>query len=380
MKNEKTVVPFDPIRAKWNSALTDRERFNRQMHFQSVDRCFNMEFGFWRENFAKWDIFVKHGITGNGEADTFFGMDRIEASGPGNVWLNPCFKHEIIEDRGDTHVVRNGDGLLAVVPADGHDTIPHYIKSSIENPNDWQRVKEERLRRDDPHRMVDIEKLKREHPEDRDYPVGIGCGSMIGKIRNLLTFEGLAFACFDYPEMVEDMVETSCLLVEDMLDQVLPHFQFDYACGWEDICYKSGPLVSLNFFANVVVPRYRRIGRKLKKHGIDIWYTDTDGDIRLLVPHFMDVGLNTMFPWEVNGSGHPDKFLREFEGAIHVMGGVDKIQLIAGKEATKRYLETLAPWVEKGGFIPFCDHRCPPDVTPENYLYYLDLKREMFGM
>jgi uroporphyrinogen decarboxylase len=36
--------------------------------------------------------------------------------------------------------------------------------------------------------------------------------------------------------------------------------------------------------------------------------------------------------------------------------------------------------VKKGGYIPFCDHRCPPDVAEETYLYYLDLKKEMFGM
>mgnify|MGYP000595563061 CR=1 FL=1 len=31
------------IRSKWNGTMTDRERFNRQMHYKSVDRCFNME-------------------------------------------------------------------------------------------------------------------------------------------------------------------------------------------------------------------------------------------------------------------------------------------------------------------------------------------------
>ena len=40
---------------------------------------------------------------------------------------------------------------------------------------------------------------------------------MIGRIRNMLTFEGLAFAIFDYTDMVEDMVETCCALVEDSL-------------------------------------------------------------------------------------------------------------------------------------------------------------------
>lgn len=62
------------------------------------------------------------------------------------------------------------------------------------------------------------------------------------------------------------------------------------------------------------------------------------------------------------------------------MGGVDKLQLKEGKEAIKAYLESLTPLVERGGYIPFCDHRCPPDVSVENYLYYLDLKEKMFGI
>ena len=36
--------------------------------------------------------------------------------------------------------------------------------------------------------------------------------------------------------------------------------------------------------------------------------------------------------------------------------------------------------VERGGYIPFCDHRCPPNVKPGDYLYYLDLKEQMFGL
>ena len=49
-------------------------------------------------------------------------------------------------------------------------------------------------------------------------------------------------------------------------------------------------------------------------------------------------------------------------------------------EAIKKYMESLVPCVERGGYVPFCDHHCPPDVKPEDYLYYLDLKEQMFGM
>jgi hypothetical protein len=68
---------------------------------------------------------------------------------------------------------------------------------------------------------------------------------------------------------------------------------------------------------------------------------------------------------------------------LRIMGGVGKMALGAGRDAVKAYLEHLAPLVERGGYIPFCDHRCPPNVDPQDYLYYLyylDLKEAMFGL
>ncbi|HPO71212.1 MAG: hypothetical protein GX785_13540 [Armatimonadetes bacterium] len=372
----KTITPCRP---KWRGTMTDRERFNNQMHYRPVDRCFNMEFGYWAENYRQWSIFVENGITNEREANLFFNFDRI-ACVSGCVWMNPAFEHKVVGETETTLIMQNGDGLLAEVPRDGHDTIPHYIKASITTPDDWKRCKEERFRRDDPARKVDVEALKKAHPPTRDYPLGVHCGSLIGKIRDMLTFEGLAYATYDYPDMVEDMVETACVLVEDFLDQVLGEIDFDFASGWEDICFKNGPLITVEFFERVVVPRYKRISKRLRAHGIDLWYTDCDGDVRPLLPGFLEGGINCLFPFEVNGCAHPAEVLNEYGGELRIMGGVDKIQLGRGPEAIKAYLETLVPLVERGGYIPFCDHRCPPNVKVEDYLYYLDLKERMFGM
>ncbi len=372
----KTITP---IRPKWKGTLTDRERFNRQMHYQPFDRTFNMEFGYWKENFSLWSLFYENGITNNEEADIFFNFDVIHNVG-GKVWLSPPFEETVVEVRENTRVLINADGLFAEVPLDNHDTIPHYIKSSIRTPDDWEKVKRERFRLDDPARIVDIAAIKAKHPDDRDYPLGINCGSMIGKIRDMLTFEGLAYAIYDYPAMVEDMVETACVMVEHALDQILPHFHFDFASGWEDICFKNGPIVSPRWFKRVITPRYQRISRRLREHGIDIWYIDCDGDVRPILQHMMDGGVNCLFPFEVNGCAHPAELFKEYGKDLRIMGGVDKIQLGSGRDAIKAYLETLGPLVERGGYIPFCDHRCPPNVPPEDYLYYLDLKEQMFGM
>ncbi len=366
------------LRPKWRSTMTDRERFNAQMHYQPVDRCFNMEFGYWAENYEQWDLFTENGITDETEANQAFSFDTMGGIG-GVQWMNPAFEGKQVDETETTYIIMNGDGLLAEVPKSGHSTIPHFMKATIQTPEDWERAKEERFRRDDPARQVDVEALKLQHPTDRDYPLMVSCGSMIGRIRDMLTFQGLAFATYDYPEMVEDMIEMACLLVEDFLDQVLPHFDFDLATGWEDICFKNGPIISVPFFDSVIVPRYERIGKKLREAGIDIWWTDCDGDVRPLIPGFLKAGLNTMFPFEVNGSGHPGEALDKYGPELRIVGGFDKLQMIKGKEAIRAYMESIAPWVEKGGFIPHCDHRCPPDVTPESYMYYLELKEAMFG-
>jgi hypothetical protein len=368
-----------PCIKKWKSEITDRERFNNQMHYKPVDRCFNMEFGYWHENFTLWPLFYENGIHNNQEADIFFNFDKIVSVG-GKYWMNPVFDNKILEETATKKVIMNDDGLIAEVSKDMHDTIPCFLKSSIVTPDDWKKCKEERFRREDPARALNIGELKALYPADRDFPVGIDCGSMIGKVRDMLTFEGLAYACYDYPDMVEDMVETSCLMVEDYLDKVLPYITFDFASGWEDICFKNGPIVSVSFFRDVVMPRYKRIKKKLMDFGIDLWYTDCDGDVSPIMPYFLEGGINCMFPFEVNGGGHPAKLLNQYGKDLRIMGGVDKMQLGNGPEAIKTYLESLVPLVKRGGYIPFCDHRCPPNVTPKNYLYYLDLKEQLFGI
>jgi len=56
--------------------MTARERFKRQMNFQSVDRSFNMEFGYWQENYDEWDLFIDNDIRTEGEANIFSPLTR----------------------------------------------------------------------------------------------------------------------------------------------------------------------------------------------------------------------------------------------------------------------------------------------------------------
>ncbi len=62
-----------------------------------------------------------------------------------------------------------------------------------------------------------------------------------------------------------------------------------------------------------------------------------------------------------------------------MMGGFDKHILQGTKDDIVREIERLTPLVEEGGYIGFADHRVPPDVTLENYWFYLEKVRELWG-
>ena len=52
---------------------------------------------------------------------------------------------------------------------------------------------------------------------------------------------------------------------------------------------------------------------------------------------------------------------------------------IETKAARVAEVHRLAPLVEAGGYIGFCDHRVPPDVPLENYWFYLETVRDVWG-
>lgn len=148
-----TIVP---MLNKWDSKMTDRERFNAQMHYKEVDRCFNMEFGYWDENYTLWKMFADNKITNERQANEFFSFDKIECIG-GKHWMSPPFPNVVISEDEKYQIHQNGDGLHAKVKKDGKSSIPHYLKSSIVTPSDWLKVKKERFNRNDSSRSINVE-------------------------------------------------------------------------------------------------------------------------------------------------------------------------------------------------------------------------------
>jgi len=360
--------------------LTSRERFRRVMHYQSVDRVPHFEFGYWNETYRTWhQQGLPERIDNENAANAYFGFDRFGCC-PVNDWnwLCPPFEPAVLEEDEKHRVIIDADGIKCMINKDGSSSIPHVLEYPLKNRQDWLRFKE-RLDPDDPKRFPpDWPRMLNEYTY-RDYALGLHIGSLLGLLRDWIGFEQIALMFYDDPDLLEEMIEYLCQFNLRIIDKLASVISFDYANGWEDIAFKNGPLLSPAMFKRFLAPRHERIAKTLHGYGIDVIFTDCDGDINALVEFWLASGFNCMFPLEVGCGTDPVALRDRYGKQLLLIGGVNKRQLIAGKRAIDEELARLAPLVEEGGFIPHVDHRCPPDVTLENYLYYMEGKKKILG-
>lgn len=365
--------------------MNDRERFCSIMHYRPVDRCPIRDFGFWPETLMVWKQYgLPQSVGQEISTDDFFGMDRARLCG-GIVDLFPVFEEEVLEDKGETEIVRNRDGAL-VERGKIMGAIPKHLDHLLKDRQSWEEHYKPRMRPDHPQRFGSEGGwsgwLDAWTSPERDYPISIFAGSLYGRQRDWFGLQRISEIIYDDPGLFEEIVETWADLAIAVVEKVCGEFGVrpESANLWEDMCYNGGPLISPRTFEQVMVPHYRRIVDTLHRYDIDVIYLDCDGKIDKLLPLWLDAGVNCMFPIEVGTWGaDPVAYRQQYGKDLLIMGGFDKRILAKSKRGITEEVERLAPTVEEGGFIPFCDHLVPPDVPLSNYVHYLNEAKRVWG-
>ncbi len=362
--------------------MTHRERWLRVMRFQTVDHVPDEEFGYWESTLALWhEQGLPREIDTLPKADVYFGF-APRAQVPVNQGLLPAFERRVLEDRGDHVLIRDEQGATCEIHSSGRESIPHFVDFLLRDRETWEREFRPRLDPGDPRRTPAPDRAARLRAEwqERDYPLGVGIGSLYGWMRDWMGFEQAAVMTHDDPVLVEEIMEQITAVVLRTIEWAVDHAQLDFGAGWEDMCFNQGPMISPAAFERLMAPRYERLVHCLSQHGCDVVFVDCDGNINQLVPLWLEAGVNCMFPVEVAGGTDPIALRQRFGSQVLVLGGINKRALIEGRDAIREELRRVEPYVREGGWIPHVDHRVPPDVTLANYRYYLAEKRDLFGI
>ena len=366
--------------------MNARERFRNTMHFKPVDRCPIRDFGFWDETLLVWKKYGLPEFVVNGPpADEFFGMDPQHTCA-GLTDLCPFFEEELLEDRGDSEIVRDLDGVV-VERGKIMSAIPAHLDHLLKDRESWEKHYKPRMRPHASERFHSQDPWTKTWIEEwvqpgRDYPLHMYAGSLYGRQRQWFGLVRVSEVIYDDPKLFEEIVETCADVAIAMIEMFCGELGVrpDAAAMWEDMCYTAGPLISPRTFKEVLVPHYRRIVDTLHRYDVDVVSLDCDGKIDKLVPLWLEAGVNCMFPLEVGTWGaDPVEYRKEYGRDLLIMGGFDKRILARRKCDITAEVERLAPLVEEGGFIPFCDHLVPPDVPMSNYLHYLNEAKRVWG-
>jgi hypothetical protein len=381
--------------------MNARERFVACMRFRPMDRAPNWEMGYWAGALTRWHqeglprrddeplgLQAGDGIKGEGfpwrrsePRDTAVhvalgfdgGLEKVDV----NWGICPALPVEVLCEDDTTVTRREPDGTVVRVRKDSA-SLPHAIGWPVTDHASWEQLRDERLRPEAPGRFPPDWQVHLALYRDRDWPLIMG-GPFVGvfsSLRTLLGFEGMMYAFYDMPDLVDDILGHLTELWLALFDEVLAQVALDGMYYWEDMSYKGGGMVSPAIFGRFLAPVYQRINQHLRHQGLDIILLDTDGNVWDLIPQFLEVGVTALYPFEVR-AGMDVAEVRARYPRLGMMGGIDKNALAAGPAAIDAELDRIAPVIRSGGYVPACDHYVPPDVSWESFCYYRNRLRAL---
>ena len=256
------------------------------------------------------------------------------------------------------------------------------LRGALQDRSDWEQIRD--------HFQPDIEQRYGDHKEKDSWPelkqgwrgheyvLILEGPSMVGDLRMEMGFENYALKLYDDPDMIEEIMEARTQLALQILDRAIEEVDFDMLWFWEDCAFRNGPILSPEMFEKLATPRYRRLADWYRSRGGDIVAVDSDGDIRKLIPGWIEGGINHIWPLEPFSGVDVVALRREYGQAFSMRGGVDKFCVGQGREAIDRELDRVFPVVQDGGFIPHLDHHLPT-CTFDDYCYYMERKKQMLA-
>jgi hypothetical protein len=324
--------------------MTNRDRFNRVLRFEPVDRLPVIEWaGWWNKTLDRWHTEgLPEELTNAFEIRQWFGLDDVQ-----QAWFAAALPDTPEPPEGQRHWIKDGEGYDELRPWLFPDPAP-----------------------------IDREQAEAWGAAQRagELVVWITLNGFFWFPRGQFGIEPHLYAFHDHPDLMhrinEDLLEYNLRLIEEYCKYLTP----DFMTVAEDMSYNHGPMISERLFDEFIAPYYQRLIPALEERGI-VPLVDTDGDISALVPWMRRVGVRGFLPLERMAGVDVNQLRRDYPDLL-LIGAFDKTVMHRGEARMREEFERLLPVMRSGGFIPSCDHQTPPGVSLEDYRLYLRLLRE----
>ena len=372
--------------------MNDKERFMRCLRFEAADHVPNMEICLWAQTTERWR---NEGMPADVPTDFMHGCDYFGLAGYDALHLNdtspvPPLPERVLSEDEETVTFSDSFGRVRRALKTGtvggtRMSMDTYLEFPVRDRATWREYRRHYLGDPSERYPADYGAAKArlavsQKPVSLLEPLG-GTPGYYSLMRDWMGTEGLSYLFYDDPALIQECAEFITDYVMRLLERALRDVRFDFHYIHEDMAGKGGPLMGPELFRRFFLPEYKKLIGFLRSRGVPLILVDTDGDHRPLIPAFLEAGVDGFGPIERAAGMDPVDLRRQYGKSVVMIGGVDKRAVARGPAAIDRELdEAVRPIIEQGGFIPCIDHAIPPDVSLENFRYYLGKKRELLGM
>jgi len=360
--------------------MTNRERFAAAMAFQPTDRLCHLEWSIWSEAFENWK---KQGLPEHVALKNHFNRD---SAGPGTdlfEWLDviqeetlslneffyPGFGYNVIDETEDYVTVRNNNGVL-MRQNKKILTIPEYIDYPIKNKKDYYGLKDrlfENLQSRYPQNWDDIAQFVKNQQQNL---VRIYFHGFFGFPREIMGLVQFLYNLYDDPEFIKEMLDDRLNFFMRLYEKAIIDARPDFVFVWEDMCFKNGPLMSPEMFKEFLLPNYKKLTAYLRDMGVKNILVDSDGDVRRLIPLWIEGGITGLLPFEVRAGMDVVQLAQEYP-RLQILGGIDKTELEKGRSGVDSELDRVLPFMAKrGGYCAALDHHIHVQIDLDTFRYY----------
>ncbi len=359
--------------------MTTRERFLAVVNFERPDYV-----PYWyapgigiahRETVARWQR--EEGYPSDFDSLVeFWGAEGYYTIGLHTGFVPP-FEIERI-DLGDGYVLIRQYKAQTRERIDNEDRymMPQFQTYMFEDRRDWELEMKPRL--DPTHPDRGRPALPETQPDE---PVLVSCPSYWGRWRSWFGLERICYLMHDDPALIHEMNRAVTDLFLDQASWVARRIQIDAIGGWEDMCYRSGMLISPEAFREFCAPYYREVADFARSIGAAVVDIDCDGDVSEFVHCLWEAGVNMCHAFEPTHAGSDILRIRRELPEFIICGGLDKHAIVdpTGAAAIAEVESTVPVMLEHGGYLPSIDHGLPPICHYGAFWRFMNRIRQLCG-
>lgn len=349
--------------------LTTHERMSRVYAHREADRVPFFDFP-WETTIERWHA---EGLPQGVSFEDYFGLDHVFTIMVDN---SPRYEKRTVEETED-YIISTTEWGVTMKNWKHASSTPEFLDFTITDPDTWRAAKARMMPSSD---RIPWELLKHEYRTRRERGDWIEALVWFGfDVTHswAVGTERLLVALIEQPEWCMDMfshfLEVNLALLEMVREE---GYNFDSITWYDDLGYKGSQFMSVEMYRELLKPFHRRAVEWARARGLRS-RLHSCGDVRPLVPEFVELGIDALNPLEVKAGMDPVKIKQEYGSQLVLHGGVNAVLWDKPDQIEEEIRRVLPRLKEGGGYIFASDHSIPDTVGLEDFRRIVDCYKQV---